>query len=120
MRLYLDDDSASPRLAMLLRQAGHEVQLPSDVGMTGKKDPLHLAHAARDGRTLLSKNYDDFQNLHELVVAVKGHHSGILVIRKDNDPKRDLKNPGIVRAIGKLLAAGVPIADEYIILDHWR
>jgi hypothetical protein len=69
---------------------------------------------------LLSKNYDDFQNLHELVVAVKGHHPGILVIRKDNDPKRDLKNPGIVRAIGKLLAAGVPISDEYIILNHWR
>jgi predicted nuclease of predicted toxin-antitoxin system len=120
MRLYLDDDSASPRLATQLRQAGHDVQIPADVGKTGENDPVHLIHAVRDDRTLLSKNYDDFEDLHDLVVAVKGHHPGILVIRQDNDPKRDLKNHDIVRAIGKLLAAGVPVADEYIVLNHWR
>jgi predicted nuclease of predicted toxin-antitoxin system len=120
MRLYLDDDSASPRLAMLLRQAGHDVQIPAHVGRAGATDPVHLAHAIRDGRTLLSRNYDDFEDLHELVTAAQGHHPGILIVRRDNDPKRNLKNPDIVRAIAKLLAAGVPIADEYIILNHWR
>jgi hypothetical protein len=42
------------------------------------------------------------------------------VVRRDNDPLRDLRPPGIVRAIARLQAAGVPIADEYHILNHWR
>jgi hypothetical protein len=105
---------------MLLRQVGHDVQMPVDVGKTGAKDPVHLTHAVRDGRTLLSRNYDDFEKLHELVIAVGGRHPGILVVRRDNNSKRNPKNPGIVRAIGKLLAAGVPVAGEYIVLNHWR
>jgi hypothetical protein len=32
MRLYLDDDSASLLLARLLRQAGHDVQVPGGAG----------------------------------------------------------------------------------------
>jgi predicted nuclease of predicted toxin-antitoxin system len=120
MRLYLDDDIASPLLARLLRQAGHDVQLPLDAGMSGKADAVHLTHAVRDDRVLISGNYKDFEVLHDLVIVVQGHHPGILVVRRDNDPKRDLKNPDIVRAIGKLIAAGVPIADEYIILNQWR
>jgi hypothetical protein len=45
MTLYLDDDIAWPLLAKLLRNAGHDVQLPSDVGMTGAEDPVHLTRA---------------------------------------------------------------------------
>ena len=33
MRLYLDDDTAFPLLARLLRQAGHDVELPADAGL---------------------------------------------------------------------------------------
>jgi predicted nuclease of predicted toxin-antitoxin system len=120
MRLYLDDDSASLLLIRLLRQAGHDAQRPSEAGSSGEDDPVHLAHAARQDRVLLSHNYHDFENLHDLVVAVNGRHPGVLVVRKDNDPRRDLTERGIVRAIGKLLAAGVAIANEYIVLNHWR
>ncbi len=45
---------------------------------------------------------------------------GVLVVRRDNNPKRDLNARGIVRAIAKLLAAGVPITDQFIVLNHWR
>jgi predicted nuclease of predicted toxin-antitoxin system len=120
MKLYLDDDLASPVLAKLLRNAGHDVQLPADLGMKGKADSVHLAHAVRDGRGCLTRNYFDFENLHDLVMAVQGHHPGIMIIRRDNDPKRNLKSQDIVQAIAKLLAAGVPIADQYIILNQWR
>lgn len=120
MRLYLDDDSASLLLTRLLRRAGHDVQLPADVGLSGEDDSVHLAHAARQDRILLSHNYHDFENLHDLVAAVGGRHPSILVVRKDNDPRRDLQAPGIVRAITKLLSSGVAIANEYIILNHWR
>jgi hypothetical protein len=42
------------------------------------------------------------------------------IFGRDNDPKRDLKAHGIVRAIANLLAAGIVLADQYVILNHWR
>ncbi len=47
MRLYLDDDSAQHLLVQLLRKAGHDVQVPVDVGLSGKSDAMHLRHAVR-------------------------------------------------------------------------
>jgi predicted nuclease of predicted toxin-antitoxin system len=120
MRVYLDDNLASPNLARRLHKAGHDVQMPSERGLVGEEDPVHLAHAIREGRICFSENYADFENLHDLVLAAQGHHPGILIVRRDNDPNRDLKSVGIVRAFAKLLAAGAPVADQYIILNHWR
>jgi hypothetical protein len=36
------------------------------------------------------------------------------------DATRDLTPKGIVSAIRRVEAAGVPIQDEFIILNHWR
>jgi hypothetical protein len=88
--------------------------------MAGADDPVHLAQAIREDRALLSHNHHDFEDLHNLLMVGAGHHRGILVVRRDNNPRRDLDEKGIVRAIGKLLAAGVPIADYFHILNHWR
>lgn len=120
MRLYLDDDSASPLLAQLLRKAGHDVQMPGDAGTTGSPDAVHLTRAIADQRVCLTKNHDDFWILHNLIKQACGHHPGIFVVRQDNDPTRDLTPKGIVSTIRKLEAAGVPIQDEFIILHHWR
>ena len=68
MKLYLDDDTAEVLLANLLRNAGHDVQLPSEVGMVGELDPVHLTHAIGDGRVCMTKNYDDYWLLHALVM----------------------------------------------------
>jgi predicted nuclease of predicted toxin-antitoxin system len=120
MRLYLDDDSVSVPLVRLLRQAGHDVRLPAEIGVAGERDAVHLLHAVGEDRVCLTHNYNDFEALHNLVLAVGGHYPGIFVIRKDNNPKRDLKERGVVRAIGKLLAAGVPLKDQFYVLNHWR
>lgn len=120
MRLYLDDDSADPLLAQLLQTAGHEVELPVNVGLSGEADAAHLTHAITETRVLLTRNYGDFEYLHNLILVARGRHPGIVVVRQDNDPKRDLTPRGIVRALAKLEAAGVPIADSYHILNHWR
>lgn len=120
MNLYLDDDIASPLLAQLLRKAGHDVQRPADVGLSGEDDPIHFRHAALNGRVIVTGNHQHFEDLHALVIDLQGHHSGVLTVRKDNDPKRDLNAAGIVRAIRNLLAANVPIADQCIVLNHWR
>jgi predicted nuclease of predicted toxin-antitoxin system len=120
MRLYLDDDSVGHILIQLLRRAGHDVQTPTAVGLAGSADAVHLRHAIQDNRVCLTRNYSDFEDLHLLILEAQGHHPGILVIRRDDDPKRNLSPAGIVRAIRNLEAAGVPIADEYIILNAWR
>lgn len=120
MRLYLDDNAADPLLAKLLRNAGHDVQLPGEVGMSGEVDRVHFSHAIQEDRVLLTLNYRDFEYLHLLIMHAQGHHPGVLVVRRDNDPKRDLTHGGIVRAIRNLLASGAPVRDNYIVLNHWR
>ena len=120
MRIYLDDDSAATLLARLLGLAGHDVQLPADVGLTGEDDSVHLTHAIQDDRVLLTGNHRDFLKLHNLVMQAGGHHPGIFVVRRDNDPKRDLTPAGIVRAIRNFLGANIPVNDEFVILNQWR
>lgn len=120
MKLYIDDDTVDQVLVRLLRREGHDVQIPSDVGRVGDDDAVHLTHAIHEDRVLLSQNHDDFRNLHNLLSQAQGHHPGILIVRRDNDPSKDLRPPGIVRAIRNLEAAGVPLADTFHILNHWR
>jgi predicted nuclease of predicted toxin-antitoxin system len=120
MNLYLDDDIAADALTALLRRDGHDVQLPTDAGLAGDYDPNHLAHAIANGRVLMSQNHWDFKRLHLLVRAANGHHPGILIIRKDNDRRRDMKPQGIARAVRNLVAANVVTADQFIILNDYR
>jgi predicted nuclease of predicted toxin-antitoxin system len=120
MRIYLDDNSAWPLLAKFLSNAGHDLQLPGDAGMTGKPDALHLAHAIDENRACLTRDYDDYLALHYLITSALGRHAGILVVREDNDPRRDLTPKGIVTAIRKLESGGVAIENAYIVLNHWR
>jgi hypothetical protein len=37
-----------------------------------------------------ARNNDDFQELHELAMQTSGHHPGIFIVCRDNDPPRDL------------------------------
>jgi predicted nuclease of predicted toxin-antitoxin system len=120
MNIYLDDNSAKASLANLLRRAGHQVTLPADLGLAGATDPRHLASCAGQGLVLLTRDYDDFLDLHDLIQATHGRHAGILVVRADNDPARDMKDRDIVRAIANLEAEQVPIDNEFHILNHWR
>ncbi len=120
MNLYLDDDSAKALLATLLRKTGHQVIVPATVGLSGADDPEHLLYAVQQSLVLLTRNHDDYRVLHLLVHATGGRHPGILVVRRDNDPTRDMKDHQVVRAIANLEAAGVPIENELSVLNHWR
>ena len=120
MTIYLDEDMSDDVLIRLLQKAGHDVQSAREAGVLGRSDPVQLTLAIHDGRVCLSANYGDYEELHLLVKAAHGNHPGILVVRRDNDPSRDLTPKGIVAAIRKLEAAGVPIANEYVVLNHWR
>lgn len=120
MNLYFDDDTVKKALIARLRKAGHAVVQPADAALAGVSDPRHLLHAIQHGLLVLTKNYDDFFVLHQLVQAAGGRHAGILAIRADNDPKRDMKDGDIARAIRKREQSGVPLANEFVVLNHWR
>ena len=42
----------------------------------------------------LSRNYDDYEELHLLLRQAQGRHFGIVVVRRENDPTRDLTPKG--------------------------
>jgi hypothetical protein len=39
--------------------------------------------------------HDDFRNLHNLIMKVIGHYPGMLFVRQDNEPSRDLSARGL-------------------------
>ena len=120
MNLYLDDDSAKAKLITFLRQAGNRVFIPAECGTIGTSDARHFEYATRNGLALLTRNYDDFAELHDVVQAAHGTHHGILVIRSENDARRDMTDRSIVSAIGKLESANMPLANQIHVLNHWR
>jgi hypothetical protein len=93
---------------------------PSAVGCAGASHARHFIYAIQTDFVVLTKDYEDFLELRDLVQAVHSRHPGILAIRSDNDASRDMKDRDIVRAIGNLERAGVPVANEFLVLNHWR
>src|SRR5213594_436199 len=112
MLLYIDDDSVDGVLIRRLANSGYNSLTPSVAGTAGQADPVHFMSAIRTGRVVLTRDYDDFKLLHDLVLLAGGHHPGIFVVRRDNDPTRDMSPGVIVRAIQKLTASKMTIADS--------
>ena len=70
---------------------------------------------------MLTRNSNDFKDLHDLVVfAAGGHHEGILVVLFDNNPQNNMSTGDIARAVRNLAKAGVSIVDSYHELNHWQ
>ena len=120
MRLYLDEDTAWNHLVQTLRRAGHDTQTAMQFGLTGESDAVQMAKAIREERAVLTRNYCDFEDLHNLVDVAQGHHFGVFVLRRDDHTRRNMAPHDIVRALSNLEAAGVPVADQYIILNQWQ
>ena len=120
MNLYLDDDTADRRLVALLSNAGHVVVVPAEVQLSRAPDTRHFIHAIRQALVLVTRNHDEFLDLHEVVQVARGTHPGMLIIRLDNDPTRDMTLRQIVTAIARLEAVGVPLRNQVYILNHWR
>ena len=120
MKLYLDDDTCAGLLVALLRNAGHDVMIPADVGMSGGHDAAHLLRSVVEGRVFLSHNYKDFEPIHKLVIGCSGSHTGIVLIRRDNDPSKNMTPKGIVTAIAKVEQAYPDLTNELITLNDWR
>jgi predicted nuclease of predicted toxin-antitoxin system len=115
-KIYLDDCAYAKELVRLLEAATHHVTTPRQAGTTGRADEAHFRYAADHGMILLTKNPDDFLELHQK----DSHHAGILLVYQDNDPNRDMDHAEIVRAIANLEQASIVFADSCHILNAWR
>ncbi len=93
MKIYLDDHLDNAVLITILEKSGFEVISPRKIGMQGKKDNIHLKYAITNNAIVLSsdKNFPD-PNRHT-------DHRGILKIYKYNNPKKDMDNTKIARAL---------------------
>jgi len=120
MNFYLDEDSIDPLLIRFLRRAGHDVAVPGEAGALGESDPVQMTHAIRQQRIFLTRNHQDFFEIHELIRVAAGHHNGILVVRRDNDPNRDMSPRGVVNSIEKYTRSGLNVADQFVVLNQWR
>lgn len=120
LSLYLDDCADDDILAGLLRRAGHQVHTPRGAGTSGVSDSEHLAYAARHGYTVLTKDPDDFLDLHHQWQAMTRTHSGVLLIYEEKEVSKNMSRSQIVLAIDNLVASGVSIANEIHTLNHWR
>jgi predicted nuclease of predicted toxin-antitoxin system len=105
VRILVDENMNSSRLAVRLRSAGHDVLLAMDVGLGSVNDARVLPWAVAEDRAVLTRDHEDFAALHDPVVAVGGHHPGILVVRFDNDPRHNLTERATTAAIGNLSQA---------------
>jgi predicted nuclease of predicted toxin-antitoxin system len=120
MRVLIDENTSSSRLAARMRSAGHDIVLATDIGLVSVHDARVMVWAVRENRSLLTRDHEDFAALHDLVMAVGGHHPGIVVVRFDNDPRHNLTERGIVTSLGNLDLSGVVTANQIHVLNHWR
>jgi predicted nuclease of predicted toxin-antitoxin system len=120
VRLLLDENMSDRRLAGRLQSAGHDAILVLDVGLLSSTDARVLAWAIGQGRPVLTRDHEDFADLHDLVLASGGHHPGLLVVRFDNDPSHNLTDRGIATALSNLEGSGLTLADQIHVLNRWR
>jgi predicted nuclease of predicted toxin-antitoxin system len=120
MRFLIDENLSSPRLASRLRAQAHDPVLAQDVGLRSVSDARVLISSITQALPILTRDSEDFEDLHDLVIAAGGGHAGILIVRFDNNPRHHLTNRGIATAIGKLESSGVSISNQLHVLNQWR
>ena len=120
MRILLDENMSSRRLAVRLKSAGHDIVLAPDAALNSISDARVLTWAVAQNRPVLTRDHADFAALHDLVMIVGGQHPGILVVRFDNVPRHNLSETAIVRAIGNLESSRTTIASKIHVLNHWQ
>jgi predicted nuclease of predicted toxin-antitoxin system len=76
MRFLIDENLSRPQFAARLRAQGHDPILADDAGLRAAADPRVLIWAIGQGVPVLTCDAEDFEDLHELIMAAGGHHPG--------------------------------------------
>jgi predicted nuclease of predicted toxin-antitoxin system len=111
-----DEDAQDKLLVKLLRNAGHDVITVNEAGLMSSSDSIVLDYARTNNRLLLTYNCDDFEELHK----AQPLHLGILAVYRDKNSSKNMSFQQIVRAIANLESFGIPLANQFIALNHWN
>lgn len=114
--LLIDEDSLAKYLVNLLKKAGHNVITVQDVNLMGKPDEIVLNYAKENNRVLLTRNCDDFLNLHQINYS----HSGILAVYQYADFSKNMTYSAIVHAIANLENSNFDLMNQFVILNQWN
>jgi predicted nuclease of predicted toxin-antitoxin system len=114
--MLLDEDSQAKYLVNLLQAAGHDVVTVSTVNLINRPDAAILNFAIQSERVLLTRNCDDFQELHQ----INSTHSGILAVYQDSDTAKNMSYRRIVKAIASLESAEYGLPNQFIVLNQWN
>jgi hypothetical protein len=100
------DEQLSPQIAVLLREAGHDVAAVADrEDLVGRSDRIIFGVACSEGRAVVTNNIKDFRPLAAEWLAQGRVHSGLILL-----PSRRTRSRNAIAAI-----AG---AIENVLRDH--
>ncbi|MBD2501485.1 DUF5615 family PIN-like protein [Anabaena azotica FACHB-119] len=114
--MLLDEDSQAKYLVNLLQAAGHDVVTVNAVGLMNRPDSVVLDYARQNQRVLLTRNCDDFHELHQ----ANPIHSGILAVYQNSDAAKNMSYQIIVKAIANLETAEYILNNRFVILNQWN
>jgi predicted nuclease of predicted toxin-antitoxin system len=113
MRFLIDENLSGPRLASRLRAQGHDPVLAGNVGLLSVTDARLMIYSITDGLPVLTQDSEDFEDLHDLVMAAVGHHAGILIVRFDNDRRHNLTDRGLRQRSASLSPRAFPFVTGF-------
>lgn len=116
LALLIDEDTLAKVLVKMLKEADHDVLTVNEVGLSGEPDEVVLNYARKNQRILLTRNCQDFEELH----LENSVHSGIFAVYENQDRRKDLSRKDIIKAIENIELASIPLANQFISLNHWN
>jgi predicted nuclease of predicted toxin-antitoxin system len=116
LRLLIDEDAQDKVLVKILREAGHDLITVNEARLMGQPDQVVFNYALNNNRIILTFNCPDFEKLHQQTLT----HSGIFVVYQEANPNKKMSFKNIARAIANLEAANIPLANQFISLNHWN
>jgi predicted nuclease of predicted toxin-antitoxin system len=100
----------------MLREDGHDVTTVSEAGLGAEPDVRVLEYARQEHRIVLTRNCDEFHDLH----LTHPQHSGIFAIYQDREVSKNMPYAAIVRALANLEASGLDFAGQFVSVNAWN
>ncbi|MCU0543179.1 MAG: DUF5615 family PIN-like protein [Oscillatoriaceae cyanobacterium Prado104] len=114
--MLLDEDAQAKYLVNLLQAAGHDVATVNTLDLMNHPDSVILDAARQNERVLLTRNCDDFEQLHQ----TNPQHPGILAVYQDSEASKNMSYRAIVKAIDNLETAEYDLKNQFVVLNQWN